>query len=182
MNTLQKLTLLDTRLFFQVNLIGQLPSVKRLSLGLSRCGDGPLYLIIALLLWQFEQSRGSQFLQHALIAFAIELPLYLLLKNAIQRERPTGPLQHGWSPGIRPSDRFSFPSGHTAAAFMFAWLLAAYYPEYTGCYLLLASGIGLSRVLLGVHYPTDILAGALLGSVIALLVLQIVFSSGVSTL
>ncbi|HAW92519.1 MULTISPECIES: phosphatase PAP2 family protein [unclassified Arsukibacterium] len=172
MNTLQKLTLLDTRLFFQVNLIGQLPSVRKLSLGLSRCGDGPLYLIIALLLWQFDHSKGSPFVQHALLAFAIELPLYLLLKNAIQRERPSGSQQHGWAPAIRPSDRFSFPSGHTAAAFMFAWLLAAYYPEFSFYYLLLASGIGLSRVLLGVHYPTDILAGASLGSVIALAVLQ----------
>lgn len=178
MNTLQKLSLLDTRLFFQVNLIGQLPSVKKLSLGLSRCGDGPLYLIIALLLWQFEQNQGGRFIQVGLLAFAIELPLYLLLKNAIQRERPKGPLQHGWAPGIRPSDRFSFPSGHTAAAFMFAWLLAAYYPEFTGYYLLMASGIGLSRVLLGVHYPTDILAGAALGSVIALIVLN----SGFATL
>ncbi|WP_019674336.1 phosphatase PAP2 family protein [Arsukibacterium perlucidum] len=177
MNTLQKLTLLDTRLFFQVNLIGQLPSVKKLSLGLSRCGDGPLYLIIALLLWQFEQNQGSRFIQVGLLAFAIELPLYLLLKNAIQRERPKGPLQHGWEPGIRPSDRFSFPSGHTAAAFMFAWLLAAYYPEFTAYYLLMASGIGLSRVLLGVHYPTDILAGAALGSVIALIVLNSGFAS-----
>ncbi|KKO46729.1 Type II phosphatidic acid phosphatase [Arsukibacterium ikkense] len=175
---MQKLTLLDTRMFFRVNLIGQLPSVKKLSLGLSRCGDGPLYLIIALLLWQFEQNQGGKFMQHALLAFAIELPLYLLLKNAVQRERPKGPLQHGWAPGIRPSDRFSFPSGHTAAAFMFAWLLAAYYPEFTAGYLLLASGIGVSRVLLGVHYPTDILAGAGLGSVIALIVLN----SGVSTI
>jgi len=177
MNTLQKLTLLDTRLFFQVNLIGQLPSVKRLSLGLSRCGDGPLYLIVALLLWQFDHNRGGQFMQHALLAFAIELPLYLLLKNAIQRERPKGPLHHGWSPGIRPSDRFSFPSGHTAAAFMFAWILAAYYPEYAAYYLLMASGIGLSRVLLGVHYPTDILAGGMLGSIIALIVLSISFAT-----
>jgi undecaprenyl-diphosphatase len=108
-----------------------------------------------------------------LLAFAIELPLYLLLKNAIQRERPRGLQQHGWTPGIKPSDRFSFPSGHTAAAFMFAWMLAASYPEYTLIYLSIASGIGLSRVLLGVHYPTDILAGASLGSTIAFVVLSI---------
>jgi undecaprenyl-diphosphatase len=172
MNTLQKLTLLDTRLFFQVNLIGQLPSIKKLSLGVSRCGDGPLYLIIALLLWQFEINRCVQFIQHALLAFSIELPLYLVLKNAIQRERPTGGRHHGWAPSIQPSDRFSFPSGHTAAAFMFALILAAHYPQYAAFYLLLASCIGLSRVLLGVHYPTDILAGASLGSLVALVVLN----------
>ena len=171
MNTLQKLTLLDTRLFFWVNLLGQMPSVKKLSLALSRCGDGPLYLIGALLLWQFEPERGQHFFQITLLAFSIELPLYLLLKNAIQRERPSGSIQHGWTPAIRPSDRFSFPSGHTAAAFMFAWILAAFYPTLTGYYLLLAAAIGVSRVLLGVHYPTDILAGAALGSGIALLVL-----------
>ena len=172
MNTLQRLTLLDTRLFFRVNLIGQLPSVKKLSLALSRCGDGHLYLIAAMLLWQFDLQQGHLFIQHAILAFAIELPLYLLLKNAIQRERPSGSIHHGWTPAIRPSDRFSFPSGHTAAAFMFAWLLAAYYPEFTACYLILASGIGISRVLLGVHYPTDILAGAALGSLIALAILS----------
>ncbi|WP_445426597.1 phosphatase PAP2 family protein [Alishewanella sp. HL-SH06] len=171
MNTRQKLSLLDNQLFFRVNLVGQMPSIKKLSLALSRCGDGPLYLLCALLIWQFEQHQGQLFFQSCLLAFAIELPLYLLLKNVIQRERPRGAAQHGWTPAIRPSDRFSFPSGHTAAAFLFAWLLAAFYPAFTPYYLLLASGIGLSRVLLGVHYLTDILAGATLGSAIALLLL-----------
>ncbi|GGW57035.1 phosphatase PAP2 family protein [Alishewanella tabrizica] len=173
MNRLQKLTLLDTRLFFQVNVFGQLPSVKKLSLQISRCGDGHLYLMIALLLWYFDKQQGESLFNHLLLAFAIELPVYLILKNTIQRERPQSTEDLSWTPAIRPSDRFSFPSGHTTAAFMFAWLMAAYYPDYTLYFLLFAAGIGLSRVLLGVHYPTDIIAGACLGSIIAVAVLHL---------
>ena len=56
----------------------------------------------------------------ALLAFAFELPLYLLLKNLLKRQRPVGlPVF------ITPSDRYSLPSGHTAAAFLMATVLAA---------------------------------------------------------
>ncbi|WP_415893484.1 phosphatase PAP2 family protein [Neptuniibacter sp. PT8_73] len=136
----------------------QIASVSR---QVSRLGDGVLYLFIGFALALFEQQFGLLFLLVGLFAYAIELPLYLILKNTIKRDRPCDSLP--FEAYIVPSDKFSFPSGHSAAAFVFASLVAHFYPEFSAVSYVLAVAIGMSRVLLGVHYPTDILAGAVLG-------------------
>jgi undecaprenyl-diphosphatase len=121
--------------------------------------------LAGILAW-LDGERGQLLLVQGLMAFAIELPLYLLLKNYIKRERPVGlPVF------IRPSDKYSLPSGHTAAAFVMACLIAASYPAAAVGVFLWASLIGASRLLLGVHYLTDLVAGALLGTGCAVLVL-----------
>jgi undecaprenyl-diphosphatase len=74
---------------------------------------------------------------------------------------------------ITPADRFSFPSGHATAAFLFAGLAAVSFPVLAPFAYVWASLIALSRVVLGVHFPSDILAGALLGSAIAYFILQL---------
>ena len=76
-----------------------------------RTGDGPLYLLIAVILTWNDGVRG-QFLPLCLKAFAIELPIYWLIKNSFKRERP-----RNLPVFITPSDRYNLPSGHTAAAF-----------------------------------------------------------------
>ena len=101
-------------------------------------------------------------MQH-LLAFAAELPLYLLLKNALKRQRPAGlPVF------ITPSDRYSLPSGHTAAAFLMATVVAASFPLWAPLLFVWAALVGASRLLLGVHYLSDLVAGALLGGGCAL--------------
>lgn len=71
-----------------------------------------------------------------------------------------------------PSSAHSFPSGHTATSFACATVLSAFAPRLRVPFFLLAALIGLSRVYNGMHYPTDVLAGALLGVLTALLLLE----------
>ena len=128
----------------------------------SRTGDGPLYGVLAALLW-WQGESGRAVVQTALWAFALELPLYLLLKNALKRQRPAGlPVF------ITPSDRYSLPSGHTAAAFLMATVVAASFPLWAPLLFVWAALVGASRLLLGVHYLSDLVAGALLGGGCAL--------------
>lgn len=139
----------------------------RVSRLVSHTGDGPLYLLLGGLLFWLDGERGAEFLWSGLQAFGLELPLYLLLKNAIKRERP-----RDLPVFIRPSDRYSLPSGHTAAAFLVAGLVAIFYPVAAPLAFIWAACIGASRLLLGVHFLTDLIAGALLGSGCVLLVMD----------
>lgn len=137
----------------------------RVSRLISRTGDGPLYAVLAALLW-WQGEAERELVRLALLAFAIELPLYLLLKNSLKRQRPVGlPVF------ITPSDRYSLPSGHTAAAFLLATILAAGFPLWAPLLFGWAALVGASRLLLGVHYLSDLVAGALLGGGCAVLAL-----------
>jgi len=140
---------------------------------LSKTGDGQLYLILGLTLWWLEPNHGGLFLYSGLLAYMLEIPVYILLKKSFKRERPCYRISD-LSAHIVPSDKFSLPSGHTAAAFLVASLIAHFYPPLGIVAYVWASCIGCSRVLLGVHYPSDIFAGTLLGlgiSTISLLIL-----------
>jgi len=155
----------DTLAFLWVHVTRQFPYRKSIR-WISRTGDGPLYGLAALAVLPLES--GPAFVGAGIMAYVIDVSLYLLLKNLIKRDRPAVNLEcyQAW---ITPSDQFSFPSGHTAAAFLFAGLMAFFYPVFAPFCYLWACMIGASRVLLGVHYPSDTAAGALLGSGSALL-------------
>ena len=151
----------DTLAFLWLHVTKALP-YRRSVRWISHTGDGHCYGLFALALFALEPRFGNQFFTAGLLAFSLDVSLYLLLKNVIKRDRPASSIQtyEAW---IQPSDQFSFPSGHTAAAFVFASLVTFYYPLFAAPAFLWAGMIGASRVLLGVHYPSDIAAGALLG-------------------
>ena len=151
---------------------------------ISKTGDGPLYFILSLGILA-SHVRGGELFNLVLAAFILELPLYLILKNSIRRTRPcykrsiclesmsTNMLEGEAllaanncqsSKQFEPSDKFSLPSGHTAAAFVMATSICIIYPQWLYFAYSWALAIGLSRIALGVHYPLDILAGAALGS------------------
>lgn len=163
----------EVRFFFWLVAHNEKKTIAFLSRQISRMGDGPLYALIGLGLWLFEPVSGKQFFYTGLVAYALELPLYWILKNSIKRDRPCHKMT-GFEALIEPSDKFSFPSGHTAAAFVFATVLTSFYPMLLIPAYLLASLVGLSRVLLGVHYPTDILAGMVVGLTCSFTALAIV--------
>ena len=99
--------------------------------------------------------------------------LYLSLKHYFMRERPyvTGEIQpHG-----RAIDRFSFPSGHTLHAVSFTIIGVTFFPILGWLLIPFAVLIAMSRIVLGLHYPTDVLVGAFLGAVLAEVILAVVF-------
>lgn len=169
---LQSAHTLDTTLFCWCQSRKRASEIARFSRLVSHSGDGHLYALVGIVTYIFDEQFGSNFLITGLAAFAIELPLYLALKNLIRRDRPNVAIGH-FTAFIIPSDKFSFPSGHSAAAFLMAVICAHYYPALSPLCFCLASVIGISRVLLGVHYPGDILAGACLGSFSALISIAI---------
>ena len=134
--------------------------------GLSRSGDGLLYIVIPITAWLMGAANAPLFCVALTVAFAMERSLYYLLKNSLKRKRPAEVVPN-FNALIVPADRFSFPSGHTSAAFCFAtttslcfWGLDAFLYGW-------AAAIGISRVLLGAHFPGDIAAGAVMGIAIA---------------
>ena len=166
MNTfLQRVHHLDTLAFLWVHVTKRF-QYRRSVRFISATGDGPTYLCIALLLVLLEPVAGSAFFGAGIIAYCFDVSLYLLLKNLIKRDRPAVKIT-SYQAFITPSDQFSFPSGHTAAAFLFACLVLNFYPLFALPCFIWAAAVGASRVLLGVHYPTDLVAGAVLGSTCA---------------
>jgi undecaprenyl-diphosphatase len=131
----------------------------------SRIADGPFYVLLGLVVASCAP-QGRHYLLASLLAFALELPLYKLLKKAFHRSRPfvTLPDAIKW---IVPPDEFSFPSGHTAGACLMAVVVSAFFPMAGSIMIVFAMGVGYSRVALGVHYPGDVLAGAFLGGLCA---------------
>ncbi|MDO5687469.1 MAG: phosphatase PAP2 family protein [Neisseria sp.] len=161
MSALQKMAVIDVRFLLWLHAISRRKVSAFVARNVSRCGDGYVYALAGVAAWQYGGSNGVDFFRTGVMAYLIELSLYFFLKNTIRRPRPHG--LGGLSALINPSDTFSFPSGHTAAAFVFATLCAVFFPAFALPALIAAVLIGLSRVVLGVHYPSDIAAGAALG-------------------
>ena len=129
----------------------------------SRLGDGFIWYTLMLTLPFVYGAEGLKVAVIMLASSAVGLAVYKFLKRTFVRERPF--IRHaGISLAGAPLDRYSFPSGHTLHAVAFTWQGCAAFPELAVVLVPLALAIAASRVVLGLHYPTDVLVGALLGA------------------
>ncbi len=166
-HALERLAAVDARMFLGINQLHQHFRLEKWVKRISFTGDGHCYALMAMVLPLLYREAGSSFLITGLLSFLLELPLYWMLKRSFKRRRPFNVVQ-ALAPLLKPSDEFSFPSGHTTAAFMMACLVGVFFPIATLPMYAWATLIGMSRVMLRVHFLSDILAGMLLGTGIAL--------------
>jgi undecaprenyl-diphosphatase len=103
-----------------------------------------------------------------LLAVAAADGIANLLKVAVGEGRPSEP-----DPLVTVPHSHSFPSGHAATAFAAATVLSSLVPRAAPAFFLLAAAIGYSRLYAGVHWPLDVLGGALIGTATALLLLAV---------
>ena len=132
----------------------------------SRLGNGVIwYVLLAVLPLLYGAAALHPVMVMALTG-AVGVVLYSFLKKVFVRERPF--ITHtAIDMAAAPLDRYSFPSGHTLHAVSFAWQASAHFPELSWVLVPLAALIAGSRVVLGLHYPTDVLVGAVIGASLA---------------
>ena len=120
-------------------------------------------ILFILLSWMITKQR--KVLRLLVLLYAIQSAVIYSLKFLTQRQRPflfldlASKLSKGPGEILDPS----FPSAHAAFSFMMAILLAAWFPRYRVIFFIIAGFIGWTRIYLGVHYPTDVVVGTLLG-------------------
>lgn len=128
----------------------------------TRGGDGWLWYALGLLLPVFGGVEGRWAVTEAALACWTGIALFLYLKRAAGRRRPCALEPHCWST-LLPPDQFSFPSGHTITAFAIIVPVMAHFPEARYALQFCAVSIAVSRILLGMHFLSDVVAGALIG-------------------
>jgi undecaprenyl-diphosphatase len=142
--------------------------VRGLFAAVSRLGDGVFWYTLVLLLPVIYGEAGwMPALRMAVVGFA-GVALYKYLKTRLVRERPYIAFA-GIVPGTKALDRYSFPSGHTLHAASFTALIVESFPELAWLCLPFATLVAMSRVVLGLHYPSDVVAGAIMGLGLAVL-------------
>lgn len=158
---------MDTQLFLLINHLPHTALTDGLFRFLSGLGSsGFIWFVFGVLLYIREEQKYIKFFLP--IAFAGGTSYILveyILKPFIARVRPT--LEMGAIIVEEGKSDFSMPSGHATIAFAMAGVLSAYEPRYKPYFYTIASLIAFSRIFLGVHYPGDVLVGALLGFLIA---------------
>ena len=137
--------------------------IRMWMLASTRAGDGWLWAVLGVALLLLGGEKGLPAVSAATSAGILSIVLFLLLKRVFNRRRPCELEAHCWAT-LAPPDEYSFPSGHTMVAFAVTAPLSLFYSELLWTLLFCALSIAVSRIVLGMHFLTDVIAGAALGS------------------
>ena len=129
----------------------------------TRSGDGWLWYLLGALILMFGGPLRFEAAGAGALASGVGIAAFLKLKRLAGRKRPCAIEPHCWAT-LLPPDQFSFPSGHTITAFAVATSITLFYPALLAGLMFCAASVAISRVLLGMHFLSDVVAGALLGA------------------
>lgn len=132
----------------------------------SRLGDGVFWYVLMAVMVAVDGWRGLAASAHLAATGVVALALYKALKRWTRRPRPFASDRRiqAW---IAPLDEFSFPSGHTLHAVAFSLVAVAHYPALGWLLAPFTASVAASRVVLGLHYPSDVLAASAIGTALA---------------
>jgi undecaprenyl-diphosphatase len=169
----RKLGSADASVCAYFNRMGRTTVIQVFFRVVSRLGDGVFWYVLMAVLPVIAGGGGLHASVHMLLTSALALPVYRTTKEQLGRERPYILYGDRIACNMAPLDRYSFPSGHTLHAVSFSVIACAYFPTLVWALLPFTVLVAVSRMILGLHYPSDVLAGAAIGGVVASLSLDV---------
>lgn len=160
---------LDARLSRQMRVAEKPGALRSIAAFFAHSGDSWFWGAALILLWFISDPAWRQWEVVEFVGISLLAALVMSIKFLVRRKRPEGE----WGGIYRNTDPHSFPSGHAARAFLIAMVGSALGPPWLGILLWIwAPLVAVARVAMGVHYLSDVVAGAALGIVTALIGLQ----------
>lgn len=160
---------LDARLSAQMRVAEKPGFLRSVAIFFAHSGDSWFWGLALILLWFMGQRFWKDWSVIQFAGIAALAVIVMSIKFTVRRRRPEGE----WGGIYRNTDPHSFPSGHAARAFLIAVLATALGPLWLAAILWIwAPLVSLARVAMGVHYLSDIVAGAVVGILVALVGLQ----------
>lgn len=162
----ERLILQDAGWCLRSNRLCARAGLLRYFAAVSRLGDGVFWYALMLGLALFGGSRGLAAAAQMAATGLVSLLLYKLLKRWTRRPRPfaSDVRIRAW---VAPLDEFGFPSGHTLHAVAFTLVALAHFPQLAWLLIPFTASVGASRVVLGLHYPSDVIAATVIGTGLA---------------
>jgi len=131
----------------------------------TRSGDGWLWYALGVILMIYGGNQRWEAIGAGATAAVAGIFLFRSLKKLSRRKRPCEIEPHCWA-ALLPPDKYSFPSGHSISAFAVAMSIGLFYPQLEVCLLVAALLIATSRIILGMHFLSDVLAGCAIGAIL----------------
>lgn len=156
----------EVHLCRRANLWGARRAIARFFGIVSRLGDGVFWYALMIAIAALGGAKGLFVALQMALTGLLAAAMYRSLKRWTRRPRPFR-THRDIVPLVLPLDEFSFPSGHTLHAVTFTIIALAWFPMLAPLLIPFALLVAASRVVLGLHYPSDVLAATLIGCALA---------------